>query len=204
MIGPSFEKYKPRRMTNNQNSFTNAFEGFSTDQLIDIYYAAPSRLKNGLQDLEEQDLTLRPRGEQTWTIFDIICHLADSEAIGYTRILKTYLQDTTETISSYPRLALYNQELWVCDSPYLLDKAFLKARMTLFQCLRENNSLLFRQMVDTDWNKRGSHLEYGQVTLRFLLELYTNHAELHLKQILSIRDLINKPVEIEPLLPVLQ
>ena len=191
-------------MINTQNSFTTTFEGFSTDQLINIYTAAPQRLKMGLQNLSEQDLTLRPRGEQTWTIFDIICHLADSEAIGYTRIQKTYLQDTTETISSYPRLALYNQELWACDSPYLLDIAFLDAKMTLFRCLRENNSLLFRQMVDTDWDKRGSHLEYGQVTLRFLLELYTNHAELHLKQIQSIRDLINKPVHIEPLIPVLQ
>ena len=191
-------------MSNFQKDLTEKFEGFTNNQLIDIYSSAPQRVASALSDLSETDLTSRPRGEQTWTIFDIVCHLADSEAIGYTRILKTYLQDTTETITNSPRLILYNQELWACDAPYHLDFQFLEAKLELFKNLRRNNTLLFNQFVDAEWEKKSSHLEYGQITLRFLLELYANHGELHLKQMLTIRDLIAKPMIIEGLLPVLQ
>ncbi len=180
------------------------FDEFSNQSLISIYKDCPDRLRKSLQGLTELELTARPRGEQTWTIYDIVCHLADSESIGYTRVQKVYLQDTTETISNYPRLALYNQDLWAHDAPYHLDFSFLEKKLTLFQVLRDNLSLLFHQFTEDDWTKKGNHLEYGLINLRFLLELYANHGELHLQQILNIRDLLGKPMEMEEVLPVLQ
>jgi len=74
----------------------------------------------------------------------------------------------------------------------------------LFKSLRQNITLLLNQFVEEDWDKRSTHLEYGQVTLRFLLEPYANHGELHLKQILTIRNLLGKPLDMEEFLPVLQ
>ena len=73
-----------------QKTLSEKFEGFTNDQLIDIYHLAPKRIASVLGGLSEQELTLRPRGEQTWTIFDIVCHLADSEVIGYSRISKKW------------------------------------------------------------------------------------------------------------------
>ena len=187
-----------------RQDLTEKFQNFSINQLLEIYDLSPHRIQSAVEDLSESDITTRPRGEQTWTILDIVGHLADSEAIGFTRFHKVFLNDTTETIAEQPRLALYNQELWACDAPYHLNSHFFKAKLQLFRSLRRNLALLMEQCTEDDWNKRGSHLDYGQVTLRFLLELYTNHGELHLSQILTIRDLLGKPLDMEELLPVLQ
>ena len=77
----------------------------STDQLIEIYAQAADRINKAISNLTEKELLSKPRGENTWSIFDIICHLADSEAIGFTRIQKIYVQDTTEALKELPRMS---------------------------------------------------------------------------------------------------
>lgn len=48
-------------MNNFQKTLTEKFEGFSNDQLIDIYSLSPDRIVTALIELSEQDLTSRPR-----------------------------------------------------------------------------------------------------------------------------------------------
>ena len=75
------------------------------------------------------------------------------------------------------------------------------AALTLFSVLRHSGTRLLESAGPEDWKKWGSHLEWGALTVRQLLELYADHAERHIEQIAKLRVLLGKPVRMPRLLP---
>ncbi len=57
-----------------------------------------------------------------------------------------------------------------------------------------------RSASEADRQKTGLHPDYGVVTLRNLRELNADHGERHLARMLTIRDLLGKPLSFPLLL----
>jgi len=60
---------------------------------------------------------------------------------------------------------------------------------------------LFARAPEAAWARTGRHAEWGEMTLRQLLELYADHGERHLSQILARREALGRPLAMDPLLP---
>jgi hypothetical protein len=71
----------------------------------------------------------------------------------------------------------------------------------LFTSLRKATLALFERAETADWTTRwGMHPEYGRMTLRNLLELYADHSERHIVQVLDIRARLGRPLALPSLL----
>ena len=60
---------------------------------------------------------------------------------------------------------------------------------------------IFTSAQGDDWAASAIHPDHGEITLRNLLELYADHSERHVEQILVCRRLLRSPLEMESLLP---
>ena len=170
------------------------YELYSTPHLLAAFGAGPARLRASLAGLGEDELCARPRGPATWSIHDIVLHVADSELQGSFRIRKVWSE-------SGARLPGYDQDAWARALDYRQsDAAARELALVLFAALREQSTALLASAQVEDWRKSGVHPDYGPITLRNLLELYADHSERHVEQVLACRRLLGRELEIEPLL----
>lgn len=170
------------------------YAGLDTTFLIDVYAAGPTRLRQALDGLSEADLSARPLPGK-WSIKEIAAHVADSELIGAARIRQAYTE-------SDRRFAYYDQDVWAGLFAYQqFDAARLELALRQFEVLRATTLPVFREAAPEDWRRTGLHPERGELTLRQLLELYADHSERHVGQILDRRALLGKPSALTLLLP---
>jgi len=167
---------------------------YSTPQLLAAFSAGPARLRASLDELLEHDLHARPRGPATWSIHEIVLHVTDSELQGTYRMRKVW---------SEPGALLpgYNQDVWASALAYQRSNGEARElALALFALLREETAALLENAGAEDWRKGGVHPDYGSITLRNLLELYADHSERHVEQVLACRRLLGRGLEVEPLL----
>ncbi len=153
----------------------------------------PERIKNAIRGLSKEELfSLVIPGK--WTIAEIIIHLADGETVGACRF--------RQALAGHPReLASYNEAEWAEKLNYggqSLETIYMY--LDLFTLLRKTSSILFHQCRNEDWLKSGLHPERGKMNLRSLLELYADHSERHLEQILERRKLLGNPLQMDLIL----
>ncbi len=172
-----------------------SYDQYTTEQLLEAYKAAPARLRAVLANLSEDELHQHPRPGK-WSVVEIVIHMTDSELVGATRIRMSLAQPGTPFIG-------YNQDIWAEALDY---QAYTSEEMNtvldLFKRLRQTTYPLLAQTPAEAWQQRGGvHPEYGPITLRNLLELYADHGERHIGQILTLRQLMDRPLELPVLLP---
>ena len=172
-----------------------SYSQYTTAELVDAYRLAPVRLRKAMAGLSVDEIRRRVRPGK-WSASEIVFHLADSEIVGAGRIRLAW----SEPGASFMR---YNQERWAAALDYLArGSAEVEAAVGLFESLRHTAGAIFEKASPEDWVHRwGVHPEYGPITLRNLLELYADHGERHLSQILTLRDLLGRPLAIPLLLP---
>lgn len=175
-------------------TFPSTYAEVATETLLDAYSAGPRRLRRAVHDLSEEVLRARPIPGK-WSILEIAIHVADSELMGAARIRMVLG-------AGEPILPAYDQDRWsqvfgYGDVP--LER--LEVALTLFGELRTSTLPLFPAHSSLDWTRTGVHHEHGMVTLRNLLELYADHSERHLEQIVDRRERLGNPIEFAPLLP---
>ena len=114
--------------------------------------------------------------------------------MGAARVRQAY----TQPGSSF---AVYDQDIWANLLGYQKqDNSAVPDALKLFESLRRTTSVIFHHARVEDWGKSGVHAEHGEITLRNLLELYADHSERHIEQILHIRSLLDKTIEFQLLL----
>jgi hypothetical protein len=146
-------------------------------QLIDNYAAAPSSIKTAIEGLTEAQF-LHKSGKDEWSIHEIIVHLADSEAIGYTRIRKTLAEHE-------PELTVYDEAAWAKQLNYQeLDRDLA---LKLFTTLRSASAALLRTIPPDAWERVGIHAENGRMTIYNLFNIYLEHGEVHRRQIERVK-----------------
>jgi hypothetical protein len=123
------------------------------------------------------ELDFKP-GEGKWSVRQIACHLADSEAVTVMRFRSILAEDN-------PRLQAYDQEAWAKHLDY--DKRKISQAIETFRRLRGENHELVKDLPENAFARTATHPERGVVSLLDLLRGNTQHVESHVKQIQSTR-----------------
>jgi len=174
--------------------FPDTYSTLSTERLREAFARAPQRIEASLAGLSEDRLRGRPLAGK-WSIHEVVLHVADSECLGAVRIRQAIGDDR----ASFPG---YDQDRWSATLRYVdRSPAVRSAMLRLFRANREAAAELLAAATPEEWRREGIHPEWGPLSLRQLLELYADHGERHLGQILERRRLLGEELDMPLLLP---
>ncbi|PWU01525.1 MAG: hypothetical protein C5B52_07115 [Bacteroidetes bacterium] len=172
----------------------NTLEEFDTNFLIDVYAKGPARVKEAINGLNCDELCVFPFQDK-WSIKEIVFHLTESELFGSIR----FRQTITKADSEFP---YYDQDIWTKRLKYQQRGMYeLEDALDIFTLLRKTNTRLLNSLDEEQWLQTGIHPEKGIMNLRQLLELYADHSERHIDQILARRRLFGRTLELPEILP---
>ena len=143
------------------------------ERLIEQYAAGPARLKAALETAPEEARKWRPATGE-WSVHEVICHCADSEANAALRI--RYL-----AVEPDPLIVGYDQEAWAVELDY--HSRPLEPALAVVDAMRANTLPLIRALPDAAWERAGTHTESGRYTAEDWLRIYAAHLEEHAQQI---------------------
>jgi hypothetical protein len=170
------------------------YDFYSTEQLLEAHREGPVRIRASIAGLSMEQLQARPRPGK-WSILEIVLHVADSELLGAVRVRYVRAQPGL-------RLPAYDQDRWTARLRHNeADVTLLDDTLALFHLLRRITGRIFAAARGDDWSASAVHPEFGEITLRNLLELYADHSERHVEQILECRARLGMPLEMTALLP---
>lgn len=147
------------------------------EQLINSYGNGYNLVVQAIAGLSEDAITFKSAPD-SWSIHEIIIHLADSDIVGIHR-MKHVLAETD------PLLTAYDQDLWANNTYYA--KLDYKQHLALFKLLRESFVPLLRHITENDLLRTGIHSEAGKLTLLQLLQNYIKHVNTHVQQIERVK-----------------
>jgi DinB superfamily len=130
------------------------------------------------------DAVVWPPAVGRWSILEIAAHLADAELLASARIRRIITQD-------HPEMRGYKQELWAQSLAYGRQK--IEAMSARFVVLRRENAALIEMIGEEVWRLKGRHDEYGELSLRELIEDYITHTAKHLDQMRTAAVAYSKP-----------
>jgi len=173
--------------------FPETYAHLETRALLQAFEAGPRRLRQAIAGLTREELRARPESG-VWCIQEVVMHVADSELNGAARIRLVRAQPGSSFFS-------YDQDVWALAFHYRdASDQELESAIELFEALRVTTLRVFTSAGDADWHATGIHPENGTVTLRNLLELYADHSERHIQQIVTRRGVLGNPLILPPLL----
>jgi len=172
--------------------FPATYAAIPLSGLLTVYAAGPGRLRQALHGLGTEELRTRPVPGK-WSILEIALHVTDSEVVGAGRIRLALAQPGNSFYS-------YDQDIWVSTFRHNSgDSGALARGLAALEAIRLWTLPLLAQATAADWERDAIHPEFGPLTVRNLLELYADHVERHIDQILVCRKQLQRPV----ILPVL-
>jgi uncharacterized damage-inducible protein DinB len=151
---------------------------YDLDHALDILARTPDTLKTWLGGLPEEWITSN-EGENTWSPFDIVGHLAHGEETDWIARTKMILvHGEYKTFEPFDRFAQF-KKFKGKSTEELLD---------LFGSLREKNLRTLREMdlKPSDFPLRAKHPDLGEVTLGQLLSTWVVHDLGHIGQIARV------------------
>lgn len=160
----------------------------SDAKALSTFIAGPRRIAEAIEGLTEEQHRARARGPETWSIQEIVCHLADSEIMGAARFRQTLT-------GSSRNFAFYDQNVWTSAlESQDRGQGAIDESLAVFTSLRRATASLLAQATDETMQRTGIHPEHGEMTVQDLLDMYAAHGEGHRDQILEIRKLLGTPV----------
>lgn len=148
--------------------------------LIDQYEKGGDDLRMAVRGLRREDLLAYPV-PGTWSIQEIVIHLADSELILADRMKRIIAEDNPQLLgfdeSRFVRNLFYNEQS--------ADDA-----VTLFEVNRRNFARVLKKLPDAAFNRIGTHNQRGPMTLVALLEMSVKHLKHHMEFIVSKREML--------------
>jgi uncharacterized damage-inducible protein DinB len=153
-------------------------------RLIEEYVACGPRLRQAVAGLSREDLTARP-GPGTWSIQEVIVHLADSDSISIDRMKRMLTEDNPPLL--YADETAYVERL--CTHEQALEDA-----LTLFEVGRRQFARVLRNLPDEAFERRGTHNRRGNVVVGAMVKNYIEHVDHHLKFVADKRARLGKPM----------
>ncbi len=143
-------------------------------QKIDNYRKGAGILKELMEEIPETAWAYKPDAD-TWSIRQIVHHLADSEVFAYIRLRKLIAENGA-------RLNVFDQYAWAEELKYQEQEPRLA--LDLYLLLNRLNADLLSRVPDTVWNTHAAiHPERGSITLSDWLNMYESHIHTHIGQI---------------------
>jgi hypothetical protein len=150
---------------------------YGPEEAMKIQAATYSKLRKLTEGLRPQQLSFRP-AEGKWSIKEIATHLADTELVYGFRYRKILAEEA-------PPLATFDQQLWAGNLGY--QQHDLNSVLEMFKALRRSSLGLMKIKSAKDWQRSGSHPEFGQLTVEQMVIHTASHDLNHLEQIRQIR-----------------
>lgn len=112
------------------------------------------------------------------TVRQIVCHLADAEAVGVMRFRQILAEDN-------PTLQYFDDELWAHKLDY--SKRKVSIALETFRRLRSDNHELLKDQSEAAFDRSGTHSKDGSMMLRQVLDWFASHTEDHVREIQAVR-----------------
>lgn len=153
--------------------------GLRTEQ-IDQYAKGPVRLTEALSHYPPQMWRYKP-DEDSWSIHEILIHLADSEVSSYMRLRKLVAENGSS-------LSHHDPDTWANEIDYHAQSA--DDALALIRLIRKVNAQLMRHLPEQIWATHAViHPTRNSITLDDWLDLYIGHIQAHLAQIERVHGL---------------
>ncbi len=149
-----------------------------TPELLERFRLGADLVARALAGLTAAELDREPEPGK-WTIRQIACHLADSEAVGSMRLRQVIAEDD-------PHIVWYDEKAWANYLDY--DRRDTALALEQFLTLRRSNFELIRDLPDETFQRFGTHSKLGRLSLEDLVRIYAEHAEGHAGQIRRLRE----------------
>lgn len=131
------------------------------------------RLRDALAKYPKEFLTFKPASNK-WSAHEVVCHLADSEAVGYTRFRRAIGEPGADVWG-------YNESAWAKNLDY--SSRDMNEALELFSMLHNANHKFFASLTENQRSQTVNHSETGIIDLNYQLEHYDEHVDVHIRQI---------------------
>jgi uncharacterized damage-inducible protein DinB len=152
--------------------------------VIETYAGGGEKLRHAVAGLSREDLLAHP-GPGTWSIQEVVIHLADSDAISIDRMKRMLIEDN-------PPLLYADETAYVERLHH--DQQSIEDALTLFEVGRRQWARVLRLLPEQAFSRQGTHNRAGIVTVGHYVEGYCEHLDHHLKFIASKRGRLGKPL----------
>jgi hypothetical protein len=140
--------------------------------LLERYRTGSDAVDAALAGITEEELDRVPP-DGGWTARMVAHHMADSEAMAYTRIRRL-------VADAEPHLAGYDEPRWAERLHY--DRP-IEASMAVMRAVRAASLSLLEALSPEEWDRVGVHSESGAYSVDRWLEIYAAHPHEHAEQI---------------------
>jgi uncharacterized damage-inducible protein DinB len=146
---------------------------------IDTIAAVPQKMREAIRGLNEKQLDT-PYRDDGWTVRQVVHHVPESHMNAYIRTKLALTEDN-------PVIKPYEESLWaklpdVQTTP-------IETSLTLLESLHKRWDILLRGLQQPDFRRTFRHPEHdGNLSLDWLLAMYSWHGRHHIAQITSLRD----------------
>lgn len=141
------------------------------DQLLHQYEQGTDELVSALAGVAESDYRRHPV-PGTWSIQQVVCHIADFEPIYADRMKRVLVEDNPTLFGGDP-------DVFAAGLHY--DSRSVRDELELIRLVRRQMSCILRQTDVEDFQRTGVHSESGPLTLETLLERITRHIPHHVR-----------------------
>jgi len=151
---------------------------FNLEKSYQVLDRTPTVLKTLLSDLDK-DWVMNNEGPETFSPYDVLGHLIHGEKTDWATRAKIILEfGLSKPFTPWDRFAQYEESKGK-SLAQLLDE-FEKVRKDNMRWLKSLN------LTKTDLDKKGTHPNLGEVTLRNLLSTWVAHDLTHIAQITRV------------------
>jgi len=147
-------------------------------RLIERYRAGSDEVERALQAITADELDRRPAEPDGWTAREVAHHLADSEAMAYTRLRRLIADDA-------PVIHGYDEPVWARRLNY--DDRPIEPSLAVVRAVRAASLQLLEALTPDEWSRTGVHSESGPYSVDRWLEIYAGHCHDHADQIRTAR-----------------
>ena len=146
--------------------------------LADIKFL-PQLIESAVSNLNEEQLQT-PYREEGWTVHQLVHHIADSHMNAYIRFKLGYTEEN-------PTIKTYEEKLWAQTAD--VKNLPINISITLLYALHSRWSEFLNSFSEADWLRTIYHPEHKkEMTLWFLLGLYSWHGRHHAAHITGLRE----------------
>ncbi len=145
--------------------------------LMERYRTGSAAIDAALAGITDEELD-RPPAEGGWTARQVAHHLADSEAMAYTRLRRLVADAEPVTIQGY------DEPRWAERLHY--ERPIAEA-VAVAHAVRAASLSLLESLTPDEWERRGEHSESGAYSVDRWLEIYAGHPHEHAQQIRAAR-----------------
>jgi len=153
-------------------------DAYERESLITRYRRGAAAVDDALIGITDDELDRAPVEADGWTARQVVHHLADSEAMAYTRLRRLVADET-------PVIQGYDEPVWARRLHY--DDRSIEPSIAVMRAVRASSLQLLESLTDREWTKTGTHPESGAYSVEEWLRIYASHPHDHADQIRRAR-----------------